>query len=155
MSSLLDKEWLEADGRGGFASGTAAGIRTRRYHALLLVATTPPTGRMVLVNGFDAWVTTPAGKFALSSQFYTPGVTHPDGNRRIEKFEAEPWPKWTFRVDDDILVEQEIFVPKGAGVATICWRLPRAVWGRHSLRAPVSLGPRLPRAAPREPRVSV
>ena len=54
-------EWLEADGLGGFASGTASGIRTRRYHALLLAATTPPTGRMVLVNGFDAWVETPDG----------------------------------------------------------------------------------------------
>ena len=31
-----DAEWLEADGLGGFASGTASGIRTRRYHALLL-----------------------------------------------------------------------------------------------------------------------
>ena len=49
-------EWLEPDGLGGFASGTAAGLRTRRYHALLLAATTPPTGRMVLVNGLDAWV---------------------------------------------------------------------------------------------------
>ena len=49
-------EWLEADGLGGFASGTAAGPRTRRYHALLLTAQTPPTGRMVLVNGLDAWV---------------------------------------------------------------------------------------------------
>jgi len=38
-------EWLETDGLGGFASGTIAGPRTRRYHALLLVATTPPTGR--------------------------------------------------------------------------------------------------------------
>ena len=49
-------EWLEPDGLGGFASGTTGGLRTRRYHALLLTATTPPTGRMVLVNGFDAWV---------------------------------------------------------------------------------------------------
>ena len=49
-------EWLEADGQGGFASGTTLGVRTRRYHALLLAATTPPTGRMVLVNGLDAWV---------------------------------------------------------------------------------------------------
>ena len=46
-------EWLEADGLGGFASGTASGERTRRYHALLLTATTPPTGRMALVSGFD------------------------------------------------------------------------------------------------------
>jgi hypothetical protein len=51
-----EREWLEADGLGGFASGTVSGVRTRRYHGLLLVATTPPTGRMMLVNGFDAWV---------------------------------------------------------------------------------------------------
>ena len=52
-------EWLEADGLGGFASGTTNGIRTRRYHALLLTAVTPPTGRIVLVNGFDVSVDTP------------------------------------------------------------------------------------------------
>ena len=58
-------EWLEADGLGGFASGTASGIRTRRYHALLLAAMRPPTERVVLVNGFDASVETRAGAFAL------------------------------------------------------------------------------------------
>ena len=61
-------EWLEADGLGGFASGTVAGIRTRRYHALLLVATEPPAGRVVLVNGLETWVDTPTGAFALSSR---------------------------------------------------------------------------------------
>jgi hypothetical protein len=29
-AALLEAEWLEADGLGGFASGTVAGIRTRR-----------------------------------------------------------------------------------------------------------------------------
>ena len=41
MNLTTSREWLEADGRGGFASGTSTGIRTRRYHALLLAATTP------------------------------------------------------------------------------------------------------------------
>jgi hypothetical protein len=27
-------EWIEADGLGGFASGTVSGIRSRRYHAI-------------------------------------------------------------------------------------------------------------------------
>ena len=72
-------EWLEADGLGGFASGTVSGIRTRRYHAMLLTATKPPVGRMVLVNGFDAWVETARGTFAISSQRYGPDVVHPDG----------------------------------------------------------------------------
>ena len=43
---MQQDEWLEADGLGGFASGTVSGIRTRRYHALLLTATQPPAGRI-------------------------------------------------------------------------------------------------------------
>ena len=54
LAKMKGDEWLETDGLGGFASGTVAGIRTRRYHALLLTATNPPSGRVVLVNGFNA-----------------------------------------------------------------------------------------------------
>ena len=79
-------EWLEADGLGGFASGTVGGIRTRRYHALLLAATTPPTGRMVLVNGLEVWLETPAGRFSLSTQRYMPDVIYPDGQDRLGSF---------------------------------------------------------------------
>ena len=43
----LEAEWLEADGLGGFASGTVSAIRTRRYHGLLVPATTPPDDRTV------------------------------------------------------------------------------------------------------------
>jgi predicted glycogen debranching enzyme len=103
-------EWLETDGLGGFASGTAAGVRTRRYHALLLAATTPPTGRMVLVNGFDAWVTTPAGRFAISSQRYAPDVIDPDGAARIESFTHEPWPSWVYLLEDGTRLVQELLV---------------------------------------------
>ena len=62
-TALCTREWLETDGLGGFASGTSTGIRTRRYHALLLTALTPPTRRVVLVNGFEAWVETDARVF--------------------------------------------------------------------------------------------
>jgi len=121
-------EWLEADGLGGFASGTIAGIRTRRYHALLLAATTPPAGRFVLVNGFDAWVQSAGGVFALSSQRYTPNIIHPDGARHIERFATEPWPRWSFCLEDGTRIEQEIFACHGAAVVVICWRAvePRA-----------------------------
>src|SRR5450755_2533997 len=99
-------EWIEADGLGGFASGTVSCIRTRRYHALLLTATTPPAGRVVLVSGFDASVETAHRRFALSSQRYAPDVIHPDGAARIRFFEHEPWPRWRFRLADDLFVEQ-------------------------------------------------
>src|SRR6516165_4057382 len=116
-------EWLEADGLGGFASGTVSGIRSRRYHALLLTATTPPAGRMVLVNGFDAWVETSRGAFAISSQRYGPDVIHPDGASRIESFEHEPWPRWRYTIDDNMVLAQELFVPKGESTVFISWRI--------------------------------
>jgi len=123
-------EWLEPDGLGGFASGTATGIRTRRYHALLLAATTPPTGRVVLVNGFDAWIETVSGTFALTSQRYEPGVIHPDGAGRISAFTTDPWPRWTFSPNEGTVIEQAIVVQHGAPLVVISWRLtsgdPRA-----------------------------
>lgn len=128
MALTVDEslEWLEADGLGGFASGTVAGLRTRRYHALLLTATTPPTGRMVLVNGFDAWVQTPNGQYAISSQRYAPDAVYPDGAWHIESFQADPWPRWRFRLDDGTAVEQELFVPAGTAAVALAWRLVEA-----------------------------
>jgi predicted glycogen debranching enzyme len=116
-------EWLEADGLGGFASGTVGGARSRRYHALLLAATTPPTGRMVLVNGLEVWVETPAGRFALSSQRYLPDVVHPDGHERLVGFQSEPWPQWTYRCEDGTEIAQEVIACHGRGDVVARWRL--------------------------------
>lgn len=116
-------EWLEADGLGGFASGTASGIRTRRYHALLLVATTPPTGRVVLVNGVEAWVETPAGRFAISSHRYAPDVVHPDGGRRLDSFSNDLWPTWTYRLEDGTVIDHELVVAHQQPLTVITWRV--------------------------------
>lgn len=120
ISSL---EWLEADGRGGFASGTASGIRTRRYHALLLPATTPPTGRLVLVNGFDAWVDTEAGRFYLTTQRYAPDVLAGGGVGIIVEFAVEPWPRWAFELPDGTRLTQEICVGRDSQATVVRWRL--------------------------------
>ncbi|HVR19259.1 MAG TPA: glycogen debranching enzyme N-terminal domain-containing protein, partial [Polyangiaceae bacterium] len=129
MTEGLDLEWLEADGRGGFAMGTAAGIRTRRYHALLVAATTPPTGRLVLVNGIDVRLVTQAGAFALTSHEYEPGVLHPDGATRIRSFRAQPWPRWVFAAEDGTLVEQEVLSLRETGETLVAFRLARGAPG--------------------------
>jgi predicted glycogen debranching enzyme len=47
---LLQREWLLTNGAGGFAMGTAMGVNTRRYHGLLVAASQPPVGRVVVLN---------------------------------------------------------------------------------------------------------
>ena len=128
-------EWLEADGLGGFASGTAAGIRTRRYHALLLVARTPPSSRVVLVNGVEAWVESAGGRFALSSHRYAPGVIHPDGASRLTEFTTEPWPTWTYRLEDGLEIVHGVMALRDVPAVALSWRLVTPVHGvRLSVR---------------------
>ncbi|MGH7949704.1 MAG: glycogen debranching enzyme N-terminal domain-containing protein [Candidatus Binataceae bacterium] len=116
-------EWLEADGLGGFASGTVGGARTRRYHALLLPATAPPAGRMALVNGIEVSVATAAGDWALSSQNYAPDVVHPDGANRIAEFFPDPWPRWIFALPDGTRIEQGIFARPGHAATIVYWKM--------------------------------
>ncbi len=121
--NLRFAEWLEPDGLGGFASGTVSGVRTRRYHALLNVATRPPTGRMVLCNGFEAWVELDGRTIAITTQHYSPNVLHPDGWSRIAEFRREPWPTWVFDLGGGLRLEQEIFARHGTALLCIAWRL--------------------------------
>jgi predicted glycogen debranching enzyme len=127
----LRHEWLETDGLGGFAMGTPSGIRTRRYHGLLCAATTPPTGRTMLVNGIEAWVEIGAERFALSSHLYGADVLHPDGVERLVDFRVEPNPRWTFALPDGVRVVHELVVRRGSPLVALSWRLEGGRPGVH------------------------
>jgi predicted glycogen debranching enzyme len=119
----LAAEWLEADALGGFASATVGGERTRRYHALLLAATHPPGGRIILVNGVEAWVTTPNGNHPITSQRYMPDVVYPDGWRYLTRFSRDPWPNWTFVLPGGTQIIHELFVSREISETVLRWRL--------------------------------
>ena len=50
------REWLVTNGIGGYASGTVAGVLTRRYHGLLIAALKPPLGRTLMLTKLDETV---------------------------------------------------------------------------------------------------
>lgn len=127
-------EWLEADGLGGYAMGRVDLVRTRRYHSLLTTAVTPPTGRMSMVNGVEAWIETSSGIVPLTSQRYVPDVTHPDGASRIEAFTATPWPTWTFRLPDGSSLIHELVMHRGNSLVALSWKLSRRTSARLMVR---------------------
>ena len=138
-------EWLEADGLGGFASGTASGERTRRYHGLLLCALRPPQDRRLLVQGFVAWLETSYGRAELWPQAYAGGYVR-EADARVESFTTEPWPTWQLRAvfgsgsaAVEMAIVVELFVPHGrpAVVATSSGESP----GLDSVTLPASVSP--------------
>ena len=132
------REWLETDGLGGYAMGTACGVRTRRYHALLVAATRPPARRMVLVNGLEVFAETSSGRHALSSQRYQGGVLHPDGAARVSTFAGDPWPTWEYLCEGGTRIAQEVFMAPGSRRVLVRWRRvagdgPARLWVRPLL----------------------
>lgn len=121
LDRALGLEWLETNGRGGYASGTVAGANTRRYHAVLLVARHPPVDRVVLVNHLEDSVEIGGQPFPLSTNLYD-GVVYPEGYRYCEGFSASPWPTWRF-ASHGICVERELLCPDGRDMVVVRWRL--------------------------------
>lgn len=94
---ILDaqREWLETNGLGGYAMGTVAGVRTRRYHGLLCAATQPPVQRTMVLSGLEDSVRVGGEVAPLSTNLYGE-VVHPDGYANLSGFRQDPWPVWTF-----------------------------------------------------------
>ena len=114
-------EWLEVNGLGGFASGTIAGANTRRYHALLLTACAPSTGRYVLVNHLEEWLILDQEAVSISTNVY-PGVVYPDGFTRCLSYSSSPWPTWCFTAKG-YTVQREILCVQGRDLVIVRWKL--------------------------------
>ena len=121
LGRALNLEWLETNGRGGFASGTVAGANSRRYHALLLVARKPPSERFVLVNHLEEWIEVNGQTISLSTNCY-PGAIHPDGYKSCGSFTTDPWPTWTYDCAG-VSIQREILCIQGRDLVIVRWRL--------------------------------
>ena len=137
LDRALSLEWLETNGRGGFASGTIAGANTRRYHALLLTARKPPCERFVLVNHLEEWLDIEGQAIPLSTNLY-PGVVHPAGYEHCIEFSTDPWPTWTFDCSG-ITVQREILSIYARDIMIVRWKLI----GKKRLRAVLRVRPKL------------
>ena len=119
------REWLCTNGIGGFASGTVAGLLTRRYHGLLVAALNPPLGRTVLVTKLDETVEYDALRRPLFSNRWSGGNVDPHGYVDIETFRLEgTTPVWTFALADALL-EKRIWMEQGANTTYVQYRLVR------------------------------
>src|SRR5262245_18572626 len=98
-------EWLVPDGRGGYAMGTVSGLRTRRYHALLVVAGRTPAARKVGLVTLDPVLTAASGaSVRLGVHEWASGALDPAGHRLLERFElVDGLPRWRWRIGETVL----------------------------------------------------
>ncbi len=96
---LLTREWLVANGLGGYASGTIAGATTRRYHGLLIAALPTPFGRQVMLNHLSELVRLHDGHTELISGEERAGDLRLYGTDCLAEFRLENGlPVWRYKV---------------------------------------------------------
>jgi len=120
------REWLVTDGLGGFAMGTVGGLRTRRYHGLLVVATEPPGGRMLGLTALDPVLVVGDARIRLAVHEWADGTVDPTGHVHLSSFElAEGVPRWRWQVGD-VILERELASVNGRAATAIVHRLVSA-----------------------------
>jgi predicted glycogen debranching enzyme len=120
------REWLVADGLGGFAMGTVSGLRTRRYHGLQVVATKPPGGRMLGLAALDPVLIVGDARIRLAVHEWTSGAVDPTGNALLASFDLEDGvPRWRWQAGE-VVLEREIAVVHGRPAVVVVHRLLRA-----------------------------
>lgn len=120
------REWLVTNGAGGFASGTVAGMLTRRYHGLLIAALNPPLGRTLLLANLEETASLYGQTYPLFSNQRAPGQIDPQGYRHLERFHLEgAIPVWTFALADG-RIEKRVWMQPLANTTYIQYRYARA-----------------------------
>jgi predicted glycogen debranching enzyme len=118
------REWLETNGLGSYASSTISGMNTRRYHGLLVAATHPPVGRMVLLSKIEETLIVGGKAHDLSVNRY-PGVVHPQGHLYLKQFRLDPFPVYTYEVDG-VQLEKRVCMVDGENTTVIEYSLKGA-----------------------------
>ncbi|HSD58134.1 MAG TPA: amylo-alpha-1,6-glucosidase [Methanotrichaceae archaeon] len=111
------REWLVANGLGGYASSTAVGANTRAYHGLLVAALSPPTDRRLLLASLDEEI----NSFSLGNHQY-PGTIHPQGFRLLQEFGFDPLPRFAYHAGDS-WVDKTVFMVYGENTTIIRYRV--------------------------------
>ena len=123
------REWLETNGIGGFASSSIINLNTRRYHGLLVAATKPPVGRVLLLSKLEETLIVDAERFELGANQYT-GAIHPQGYRYLSSFRLDPLPIFTYRAGG-LEIEKRIFLVQGENAAVIQYQIRGERKGRN------------------------
>jgi predicted glycogen debranching enzyme len=119
-------EWLVTNGIGGYASGTASGVLTRRYHGLLVASLKPPVARTLLLAKLAESVELDGQWVDLDANRWADGSVAPAGHMHLESFRLdETVPVWTWAIGATRL-EKRVWMEQGENTTFVEYRLAAA-----------------------------
>ena len=118
------REWLVTNGLGGYASGTVAGVITRRYQGLLIASLAAPLGRVVMLNHLLERVRLPNHEVRwLGDEDAVAGRNSADHSEHLTEFRMElGLPVWRYELPG-AAIEKRVLMPYGQNTVHVSYRL--------------------------------
>ena len=106
----VSREWLVTNGLGGYASGTVAGVITRRYHGLLIAALPAPFGRTVMLSHLADEIRWRDGRQQrLGDLEWRGNAPATIGSSSLVEFRLDAGlPVWRYEIDG-LVIEKRVF----------------------------------------------
>lgn len=134
LKDSLEKEWIITNGLGGFCSSTVVGANTRRYHGLLIAPLIPPAQRHLLLSKLDESIIVDDIKYDLFTNVCAQYIS--DGYKKLESFEKDYLPEFTFKVDD-IKIVKTISMVYGRNTVVVQYKIKNGKKDAKLVLAPV------------------
>ena len=111
------------NGLGGYASGTVAGLITRRFHGVLIAALPSPFGRRMMLNDLDRGCAFGDGRSFSSMANIASSPTFAHSADYLREFRLE-WglPVWIYEVEG-ITLEKRLVMPHRQNTVALNYRL--------------------------------
>jgi predicted glycogen debranching enzyme len=119
------REWLVANGLGGYASSTIINANTRKYHGLLVASLNPPVERTLLLAKIDERFEAGGRTYNLATNLTEQGVAE-YGFIHQQIMTAEPVPCFTYSFAD-VFMEKYVFMVYGQNTTVILYRVRNGV----------------------------
>ncbi len=110
--ALVTREWLVTNGLGGYASGTVAGVITRRYHGLLISALPGPLGRTVMLSHIAEQIRYRDGRrIEIGGREHAGDAPDAHGTGFLTEFRLESGlPLWRYEANG-LVIHKRVFMP--------------------------------------------
>lgn len=120
INELLDLEWIETNGLGGYASSTITGANTRKYHGLLVASLNPPTDRKIIVGKIEERIFTNGTYTDLSVNEYPNNSIHPQGQLYLTDFTRRPVATWQY-TNQNWKLQKQLFMVQNSNTTVLTY----------------------------------
>ena len=123
VAGLREREWIVTNGLGGYASGSLAGMPTRKYHGLFVPNLSAPKGRYIMISRCDEEVVCEDHRIVLGGAEFENGRVVGVAHRYLREFRFDHRIAiWLYDFAGTVL-EKSLVLPHNQNTVCVCYRL--------------------------------